>query len=330
MDNKVNEAALTKRVKTLVLQGRFEDALQAFEGVDIHRIRNNSILCLVGETYMGLGRYDEAETVLLRVYEKQSNTRRILDLLTTLYTDMGEFSEAEFYYKEFISIASKDLHRYILRYRLDKAKGERLSVLIGTLEKLKEYEYIEEWAYELASLYEQSGQTQKCIHECDEIVLWFGHGEYVDKAIALKCRLTGQPLPAVSTVEMYEESHPDEEEGYSLPPENEEPAEAENEEITEEPEEAEKPDQTEEAEPEESADAEAAAAADQEAEKAAESDQAAEAAAKAETVEAETAEADQAAEPEETADAEMAAEADQTAEQLRQQKLRSRKRLSLR
>ena len=142
------------------------------------------------------------ERILLRVYEEK-NTRRILDLLTTLYIDKGEYSEAEYYYKEFIGVASRDLHRYILRYRLDKGKGERLSVLIDTLEKLKDYEYIEEWAYELATLYEASGETKKCIHECDEIVLWFGHGEYVDKAIALKCKLTGEPLPEISTVEQH-------------------------------------------------------------------------------------------------------------------------------
>ena len=75
--------------------------------------------------------------------------------------------------------------------------------MIDTLEKLKDYEYIEEWAYELATLYEASGETKKCIHECDEIVLWFGHGEYVDKAIALKCKLTGEPLPEISTVEQH-------------------------------------------------------------------------------------------------------------------------------
>lgn len=203
MDNKINEGALTKRVKTLVLQERYEEALKVLDNIDVSKIRNISILCLVGEVYMGLQRYDEAEQILLRVYEKNPNTRRILDLLTTLYIDKGEYSEAEYYYKEFIGVASRDLHRYILRYRLDKGKGERLSVLIDTLEKLKDYEYIEEWAYELATLYEASGETKKCIHECDEIVLWFGHGEYVDKAIALKCKLTGDPLPEITTVEQH-------------------------------------------------------------------------------------------------------------------------------
>lgn len=202
-NNKINEGTLTKRVKTLVLQERYEEALKVLDNIDVGKIRNISILCLVGEVYMGLKRYDEAEQILLRVYEKNPNTRRILDLLTTLYIDKGEYAEAEYYYKEFIGVASRDLHRYILRYRLDKGKGERLSVLIDTLEKLKDYEYIEEWAYELATLYEASGEKKKCIHECDEIVLWFGHGEYVDKAIALKCKLTGEPLPEITTVEQH-------------------------------------------------------------------------------------------------------------------------------
>lgn len=202
-NNKINEGALTKQIKTLVMQERYEEAMKVLDEIEVSKIRNISILCLVGEVYMGLKRYDEAEQILLRVYEKNLNTRRILDLLTTLYIDKGEYSEAEYYYKEFIGVASRDLHRYILRYRLDKGKGERLSVLIDTLEKLKDYEYIEEWAYELATLYEASGETKKCIHECDEIVLWFGHGEYVDKAIALKCKLTGEPLPEISTVEQH-------------------------------------------------------------------------------------------------------------------------------
>ena len=202
-NNKIDEGALTKQIKTLVMQERYEEAMKVLDEIEVSKIRNISILCLVGEVYMGLKRYDEAEQILLRVYEKNPNTRRILDLLTTLYIDKGEYSEAEYYYKEFIGVASRDLHRYILRYRLDKGKGERLSVLIDTLEKLKDYEYIEEWAYELATLYEASGETKKCIHECDEIVLWFGHGEYVDKAIALKCKLTGEPLPEISTVEQH-------------------------------------------------------------------------------------------------------------------------------
>ena len=199
---KMSETELLKRIKTLILDDQYAQALEVLKDVDVSRLKNPPVLCLVGEVYMHEKQYEAAEEVLLRAYERSPKNRRILDLTTSLYIEMGEYSEAEYYYKEFISVASRDVHRYILRYRLDKGKGERLSVLIDTLEQLKDYEYIEEWAYELATLYEAAGEEKKCIHECDEIVLWFGHGEYVDKAIALKCKLTGQPLPKVTTVEM--------------------------------------------------------------------------------------------------------------------------------
>lgn len=199
---KVSEADLVKRVKAFILNDNYAGALAVVKGVDAGRIKNPPVLCLIGEVYMHEKQYEVAEEVFLRAYDRSPKNRKVLDLITSLYIEMGEYAEAEYYYKEFISVASRDLHRYILRYRLDKGKGERLSVLIDTLERLKDYEYIEEWAYELATLYEAAGEEKKCIHECDEIVLWFGHGEYVDRAIALKCKLTGEPLPRMSTVEM--------------------------------------------------------------------------------------------------------------------------------
>lgn len=199
---KVSEADLVKRVKAFILNDNYAGALAVVKGVDAGRIKNPPVLCLIGEVYMHEKQYEVAEEVFLRAYDRSPKNRKVLDLITSLYIEMGEYAEAEYYYKEFISVASRDLHRYILRYRLDKGKGERLSVLIDTLERLKDYEYIEEWAYELATLYEAAGEEKKCIHECDEIVLWFGHGEYVDKAIALKCKLTGESLPRMTTVEM--------------------------------------------------------------------------------------------------------------------------------
>lgn len=198
------EAGLTKEIKALVLNKDYDGALKRIEQqeIEVDKLKNMPILCLIGEVYIGKGEYEKAEDILLKVYDKTPKGRRILDLLTTLYVEMKEYAEAEYYYKEFIEVAPRDLHRYILRYRIDKGKGERLSVLIGTLEKLKDYEYIEEWAFELAKLYEADGEERKCLRECDEIVLWFGHGEYVDKAIELKCKLTGAPLPKVTTVQM--------------------------------------------------------------------------------------------------------------------------------
>lgn len=198
MDRKIKEqedALKIKKIKLLAGENKYDEALDVIGQLDVSRIKLTPTLCMIGDVYMHAGMYDKAEEVLVKVYNKTPSNRRILSLLTTLYTDMGEYSEAEYYYKEFIGVASKDVHRYILRYQLDKAKGERMSVLIDTLERLKDYEYEEEWAYELAQLYHKSGDDKKAIKECNEIILWFGHGLYVNKAIALKCSITGEPVP---------------------------------------------------------------------------------------------------------------------------------------
>lgn len=198
IDRKIKEqedAQLIRQIKVMAGEDRFDEALEAAKQLDASRIKLAPTLCLIGEVYMHAGMYDEAEEFFIKAYNKTPTNRRILSLLTSLYIEKGEYSEAEYYYKEFIGVASRDLHRYILRYRLDKAKGERMAVLIDTLERLKDYEYIEEWAYELASLYHKSGDDKKALRECDEIVLWFGHGKFVNKAIALKCSITGEPVP---------------------------------------------------------------------------------------------------------------------------------------
>lgn len=189
------EAQLLKELKNCVSEGQFKEALDIIGRIDVSKIKVAPNLCLIGEVYMHEEMYEAAENVFVRAYDKTPSNRRILSLLTNLYIEMGDYGEAEYYYKEFIGVASRDLHRYILRYRLDKAKGERTAVLIDTLERLKDYEYIEEWAYELAELYHKSGDDKKAVHECDEIVLWFGHGPYVNKAVRLKCEITGEAIP---------------------------------------------------------------------------------------------------------------------------------------
>ena len=188
---KFNEADLMKEIKSCTYDQDYVTAVKLAEKLDLNKMKNVSSLCLLGEIFLHEGENDLAEKVLLKAYEKMPKGRRALDLLTSLYIEKESYSEAEYYYKEFISVASRDLHRYILRYRLDKGKGERTSVLIHTLEQLKDYEYIEEWAYELAKLYHEAGEDKKCIRECDEIILWFGHGEYVDMANTLKAEVNG-------------------------------------------------------------------------------------------------------------------------------------------
>lgn len=191
MVEKFNETDLMKEIKSCTYEQDYETAVKLVEKLELNKVKNVSSLCLLGEVFLHEGELDSAEKVLLKAYEKMPKGRRGLDLLTELYIQKESYSEAEYYYKEFISVASRDLHRYILRYRLDKGKGERVSVQIHTLEQLKDYEYIEEWAYELAKLYHETGEDKKCIRECDEIALWFGHGEYVDLAMALKDEITG-------------------------------------------------------------------------------------------------------------------------------------------
>ena len=191
---KYNETDLMKEIKRCAYEQDYEQAVQLAQTLDLNKMKNVSYLCLLGEIFLHEGENDLAEKVLLKAYEKMPKGRRALDMLTSLYIDKGSYSEAEYYYKEFISVASRDLHRYILRYRLDKGKGERTSVLIHTLEQLKDYEYIEEWAYELAKLYAEAGDEKKCIRECDEIAVWFGTGEYVDMANALKESLNNRAV----------------------------------------------------------------------------------------------------------------------------------------
>ncbi len=189
---KYNEADLLKEIKSSVYEGDYATALRLSQDLDLNRIKSISALCLLGEILIHEKQYDKAEKLMLRAYDKSPKGRRILDLLTSLYIEKGSYAEAEYYYKEFISVASRDLHRYSLRYRLDRGKGERTAVLIHTLEQLKDYEYIEEWAYELARLYHEAGDDKKSIRECDDIVLWFGHGDYVLKALKLKEEITGE------------------------------------------------------------------------------------------------------------------------------------------
>lgn len=199
---KFNEADVMREIKSCTYEQDYETAVKLAEQLDLNKMKNVSSLCLLGEIFLHEGENDLAEKVLLKAYDKMPKGRRALDMLTSLYIDKGSYTEAEYYYKEFISVASRDLHRYILRYRLDKGKGERTSVLIHTLEQLKDYEYIEEWAYELARLYAEAGDVNKCLRECDEIALWFGHGEYVDKANTLKEEINAKAAAAADAAAM--------------------------------------------------------------------------------------------------------------------------------
>lgn len=145
-----------------------------------------------GDIYAQIGRYDEAKEILLMAYDRSPIGRMIIYKLAEIAIKTKEFDEAQEYYDEFVEIAPHDNLKYILRYEMNKAKGAGLDVLIQILEELKEQEYTEKWAFELAYLYHQAGRSEECINACDELILWFGDGPYVEKALELK--MLYQPL----------------------------------------------------------------------------------------------------------------------------------------
>ena len=187
-DNIVKSAEIRKLVDTKM----YEKALMILDTMDLTKIKVLTDLSVYAEVYTHMGRYQDAMKILLRIRDK-SNSRRIIYQLIRLSIRVNDIESAEEYYDDYIDAAPRDSERFVLRYRIDKMKGEDLSVLIETLEKLKEYDYIEKWAYELAKLYHKAGFKDKCVRECSDIVLWFGEGIIVEKAKLLKEHYVGSP-----------------------------------------------------------------------------------------------------------------------------------------
>ena len=144
------------------------------------------MLCTVSDLYKVNRRYQDAKELLYMAYERNPESRTILYSLCDLSIKLEEFVAAIEYYKSFVEVAPKDTGRYVLQYRLYQAQDVGLEERIEVLEQLKSEEYIEKWAYELAYLYHRIGFATKCVEECDELILWFGKGRYVYKAMELK------------------------------------------------------------------------------------------------------------------------------------------------
>ena len=187
----------SSEIRKLVEQRMFQKALTILDTLDTNRVKMLTDLSVFAEVYMQTERYDEAEEILLRIRER-SNNRRVIYQLIRLAVKTKRVEDAEYYYNEYIKVAPKDSEKYILRYRIDKMRGEDYSILIEPLEKLKEYDYIEKWAYELAKLYHKAGMKDNCVRECSDIILWFGEGVIVEKAKALKSIYVQEVKPVQS------------------------------------------------------------------------------------------------------------------------------------
>lgn len=181
-----------EQLKNLVAANDYMTAAEIADSINWKKVRNTNTLCMVGEIYEKMERYDACRDVLLQAYDHSPIGRNIVCNLAQISIKAKNVEEAEEYYNEFLEIAPKDNMRYVLAYQISCLKDAPLPDRIGILEELKEKEYTEMWAYELAALYSQADMRDKCVETCDELILWFGDGEYVEKALDLKRRF--QPL----------------------------------------------------------------------------------------------------------------------------------------
>lgn len=181
-----------EQLKNLVAEKDYKTAVEIADTINWRKVKNASTLCMVGEIYDRNKRYEDSREILLMAYDRSSVGRNIIYRLTLVALKMGNVEEAKEYYDEFLEIAPYDNLRYVLRYEIAKISGASLGELIDILEEFKEREYTEEWAFELAYLYHRAGNSERCVAICDELILWFGDGKYVEKALELK--MLYQPL----------------------------------------------------------------------------------------------------------------------------------------
>jgi tetratricopeptide (TPR) repeat protein len=183
------------QMKSLFAEEKYEDAADIADTINWNKIKNVNALVKAGEIYEKTERYAESRDVLLMAYDRSPIGRMIIYRLAEVAIKMEDYTGAEEYYNEFVEIAPHDTLRYVLSYDIKKAQGASEKELIPILEEFKEQEYTEEWAYELAYLYHKAGMSEKCIDACDELILWFGDGPYVERALELK--MLYQPLTKV-------------------------------------------------------------------------------------------------------------------------------------
>lgn len=203
MDRK-EQSLRIEELKGAMRGKNYPHALEIAKTFDIKKIKDNGSLCLIAEAYEANKNYIEAKRVLLTAYDNTMAGRQIAYKLCVISTKTKEFDEARKYYEDFVEMAPRDNARYILKYRMAKAKGEPIEELISILEEYVHLDMEEKWAYELARLYSKAGETDKCVDMCDEISIWFSKGKYVNKAMELKEKYA---LLTPAQQEKYDETH---------------------------------------------------------------------------------------------------------------------------
>ena len=175
-----------EEINALIERKAYAEAVEIADTIDWRRVKSVLMLCKISDLYKINRRYEDSKEILLLANEKHPGNRKIVYSLCELSIKLEEIVEAVEYYKEFVQVAPKDTGRYILQYRLYEAQDVSLEERIAVLEEYKKRDYREKWAYELAYLYHRIGLATRCVEECDELILWFGEGRYIIKAMELK------------------------------------------------------------------------------------------------------------------------------------------------
>ncbi len=173
------------QIKDLISKGQDEKAIELAETVDFKKVKNIEDLGGIASLFLRNGMLLKARECFLELHDRVAN-RNIVMQLINLALRLKRPTEAEKYLREYLKIDKNDFYGLIFRYNIDKLEGKPYKELIPTLEKLKKKEYIEAWAFELAKLYHKSGDVEKCITECEDLIVFFGEGEYVNQAKKLK------------------------------------------------------------------------------------------------------------------------------------------------
>ena len=176
----------TEQMLELMEDGAYRQAAEIADTIDWKRVRNTGMLANVSEIYEKNKEYQKGYDILSLAYRRAEGSRKVISRLCTLAVKTGNVDEAIDYYDDFVQLAPKDPNQYILRYQILRAQRAPIEQQIEALEEYKKSEYIEEWAYELAKLYQEAGMTAECLEECDDLILWFSEGQYVYKAMELK------------------------------------------------------------------------------------------------------------------------------------------------
>lgn len=175
-------------INDLVDRQDYKGALEIVDTIDWRRVRSARTLCMVGEIYEANKRYEDSRKLLILAHQRAPIGKTVIYRLVELAIKMGNFDEAIDYFNQFVEISPNDNSRYILKYKIYRGRRSPIQEQIAILEEYKGREYTERWSYELARLYAKAGMKDKCVEECDDLILWFSEGKYVIKAMELKMK----------------------------------------------------------------------------------------------------------------------------------------------